>query len=80
MDDAAVGRRTLVNSAGNLGGFVGLYMVGYLSEATGSNYAGMLFLAVLIALSGILAVFAVLHDRAMEEVEGVIDPVSSAST
>jgi hypothetical protein len=61
-------------------GFEGSYVVGYLSDTTGSTYAGMLFLAVLILLSGILAVAAVRHEPALEEVERVIDPVSSTST
>ncbi len=39
---AAVG---LINSIGNLGGFVGPYAVGYLTKATGSFYAGVIYLA-----------------------------------
>lgn len=76
---AAAAGIALVNSVGNLGGFVGPYAVGYLSEATGSSYAGMLFLAVLILLAGLLAL-AVRHQRSLEEVEEVISPVTTPGT
>ncbi|HEX2728265.1 MAG TPA: MFS transporter [Rubrobacteraceae bacterium] len=76
---AAAAGIALVNSVGNLGGFVGPYAVGYLSDTTGSTYGGMLFLAVLILLAGLLAVLAVRHERALEEVEEVIEPVSSTT-
>jgi MFS transporter, ACS family, tartrate transporter len=39
---AAVG---LINSVGNLGGFVGPYAVGYLTKTTGSFYAGVVYLS-----------------------------------
>jgi sugar phosphate permease len=39
---AAVG---LINSFGNLGGFVGPYVVGYLNKSTGSFYAGIIYLS-----------------------------------
>jgi D-galactonate transporter len=39
---AAVG---LINSVGNLGGFVGPYVVGYLTKSTGSFYAGVIYLS-----------------------------------
>ena len=47
----------LINSFGNLGGFVGPYVVGYLSTKTGSYYGGVLYLAAsaLIAACLILA-------------------------
>ena len=73
---AAAAGIALVNSVGNLGGFVGPYAVGFLSERTGSSYAGMLFLAVLILLAGLLTVLAVRHERALEEVEDVTNPVT----
>jgi sugar phosphate permease len=71
---AAAAGIALVNSVGNLGGFVGPYAVGALTEATGSPYAGMLFLAVLILAAGFLAL-AVRHARSLEAVEEVISPV-----
>jgi len=35
----------LINSFGNLGGFVGPYVVGYLSKKTGSYLGGVLYLS-----------------------------------
>jgi len=35
----------LINSVGNLGGFVGPYLVGYLTETTGSFFAGIIYLS-----------------------------------
>jgi D-galactonate transporter len=43
---AAAATIGLVNSVGNLGGFVGPYVVGYLNNATGSFIGGVLYLAV----------------------------------
>jgi MFS transporter, ACS family, tartrate transporter len=72
---AAAAGIALINSVGNLGGFVGPYAVGYLSDATGSFYAGLLFLAVLMLLAGILAL-VVRHERSLEEVEEVVAPTT----
>jgi ACS family tartrate transporter-like MFS transporter len=44
-----------INSFGNLGGFVGPYLFGYLKTATGSFQSGLLFLAGCMLLSGLLA-------------------------
>ena len=65
---AAAAGIALINSVGNLGGFVGPYAVGALSDATGSFYAGLLLLAAAVFLAGILAL-VVRHDRGLEEVE-----------
>ncbi|HEY6806357.1 MAG TPA: MFS transporter [Pyrinomonadaceae bacterium] len=54
---AAIG---LINSFGNLGGFVGPYVVGYLSTRTGSYYGGVLYLSA----SALLAAFMILALRA----------------
>jgi len=45
----------LVNSIGNIAGFVGSYTVGVLKEATGSFSAALLFLAAALALGGLMA-------------------------
>jgi len=45
----------LVNSIGNIAGFAGAYIVGILREATGSFSAALLFLAVALALGGLMA-------------------------
>jgi MFS transporter, ACS family, tartrate transporter len=74
---AAAAGIALINSVGNLGGFVGPYVVGALSDATGSFYAGLLLLAVLILVAGLLAL-AVKHERRLEEVEDVITPITGA--
>jgi len=44
----------LINSVGNLGGFVGPYAVGYLSNKTGSYAAGVFYLVGSALLSGLL--------------------------
>ncbi|WP_331376744.1 MFS transporter [Sinorhizobium chiapasense] len=47
-----------INSVGNLAGFLGPFMVGYLKDFTGSNSAGMYFLAAVLVV-GALAVLTV---------------------
>ena len=47
----------LVNSIGNIAGFVGSYTVGLLKEATGSFSAALLFLAAALALGALMALF-----------------------
>ncbi|CAM3559239.1 MFS transporter [Hydrogenibacillus schlegelii] len=44
----------VINSIGNLGGFVGPYAVGYLKTLTGANAAGLYFLSASLAVSFIL--------------------------
>jgi MFS family permease len=52
---AAAGAIAMINSIGNLGGFVGPYAMGYIREATGSFNGGLLFLVgCLIAAAGLL--------------------------
>ena len=50
---AAVGI-AFVNSFGNLGGFVGLYALGALKDATGSTTGALLGLAMIALLAGVL--------------------------
>ena len=47
----------LINSVGNLGGYIGPKIVGQLSTSTGSYAAGLWFLAGCILIGGILALF-----------------------
>jgi MFS transporter, ACS family, tartrate transporter len=54
---AAVGIAT-INSVGNLGGFVGPYMIGYLKDATGSVHAGLYFLCASLIISAFLVITA----------------------
>jgi ACS family tartrate transporter-like MFS transporter len=44
----------MINSVGNLGGFVGPYIVGYLNNATGSFYGGIIYLSFSALLAGVL--------------------------
>ncbi|WP_245741342.1 hypothetical protein [Propionispira arboris] len=52
---AAVGI-ALINSVGNLGGFVGPYAVGYLKDLTGSIDCSMYVLAGFAILAGVLTI------------------------
>jgi MFS transporter, ACS family, tartrate transporter len=52
---AAAGAIAMINSIGNLGGFVGPYAMGYIRDATGSFNGGLLFLVgCLLAAAGLL--------------------------
>jgi len=63
---AAAASIGLINSIGNLGGFVGPYVVGYLNTKTDSFYGGMLYLAVSSALGGV-CMLALRHTRRSTE-------------
>src|ERR671932_789545 len=52
---AAAAGIALINSIGNLGGFVGPYLVGILEDATGSTDGGLITLAVILAVGAVLA-------------------------
>jgi len=56
---AAAASIGLINSTGNLGGFVGPYIVGYLTKTTGSFFAGVFYLC----LSALVAALLVLSLR-----------------
>jgi ACS family tartrate transporter-like MFS transporter len=51
---AAAGAIALINSIGNLAGFGGPYLIGWVKEATGSTSTGLLVLAVLPLMGGLL--------------------------
>lgn len=51
---AAAGGIALVNSIGNLSGFVAPYMLGYIKDITHSLNLGLYFLAMLAVLGGVL--------------------------
>lgn len=57
---AAAGGIALINSTGNLGGFIGPYMVGWIKDQTGGFGGGLIALAVLMALN-ILLILGVAH-------------------
>jgi ACS family tartrate transporter-like MFS transporter len=56
---AAAGGIALINSVGNLGGFVGPTMVGWIREVTGSFEAGLYFLGGLALVAAILTLAVV---------------------
>jgi MFS transporter, ACS family, tartrate transporter len=70
---AAAASIGLINSFGNLGGFVGPYIVGYLSKRTDSYFGGILYLS----FSALLASFLILSLRATRQKQ-VIEDVPGA--
>jgi D-galactonate transporter len=62
---AAAGAIALINSIGNLAGFGGPYLIGWVKETTGNTSTGLLVLAVLPLLAGLL-VFAGGHESRAE--------------
>jgi ACS family tartrate transporter-like MFS transporter len=52
---AAAGGVALINSVGNVGGFVGPYAVGWVRQTTGSFASGMFLLAGMLVLGAIIA-------------------------
>jgi ACS family tartrate transporter-like MFS transporter len=59
---AAAGAIGMINSVGNLGGFLGPYVIGTLQNATGSFEGGLLFLAVSTSISAAIILFLSLGD------------------
>ena len=51
---AAAGGIALVNSIGNVGGFVGPYLMGWIRDATGGYTAGLLTLAAILVLGAVI--------------------------
>jgi ACS family tartrate transporter-like MFS transporter len=54
----------LINAVGNLGGFAGPYVVGFLSSQTGNFGASLLFLVGTVLLSGVLVLGISRHPQA----------------
>ncbi|MEN3344166.1 MAG: transporter, family, tartrate transporter [Arthrobacter sp.] len=71
---AAAAGLAMVNSLGNLGGFVAPYAVGLINDATGTNQAGVLFLAACLAVTG-AATYLYAHNRP----EGHVRPGTPAA-
>lgn len=65
---AAAGAIALINSVGNLAGFGGPYLIGWVKQATGSTSTGLLVLAVLPLIGGLL-VFVGGHESKVEFAE-----------
>ncbi len=51
---AAAGGIAIVNSVGNIGGFVGPFLVGWVRDATGGFAAGLLMLATMLAVGALV--------------------------
>ncbi|WP_141432491.1 MFS transporter [Bacillus sp. 03113] len=47
----------VINSIGNLGGFVGPYVVGRLKDATGSTLSGLIFLSIMLMFAFVMLLF-----------------------
>jgi ACS family tartrate transporter-like MFS transporter len=73
---AAAGGIALVNSIGNLGGYVGPFIVGWIKDATGSFETGLYFLAACALLSGIIAYIAVQPTARTAEQGGLATPAA----
>lgn len=65
---AAAGGIALINSVGNLGGFVAPYMISRVKAATNSFTGGLMVMSLTLFIGGALALCA-RHDRAWESVE-----------
>lgn len=65
---AAAGAIALINSIGNLAGFLGPYLIGWVKETTGSTSTGLLVLSLLPLAAGLL-VFLGSHETKTEFVE-----------
>jgi MFS transporter, ACS family, tartrate transporter len=62
---AAAGGIALINSIGNLGGFVGPYAIGWIKDATGETTLGLDALAACLIMAGVVT-FLMGHDSKME--------------
>ena len=59
---AAAGAIALINSVGNLAGFAGPYLVGWVKEATGNAETGLMVLALMPLIAGLLVFLGNHHD------------------
>jgi nitrate/nitrite transporter NarK len=55
---AAAGAIALINAIGNLGGYVGPFVVGWIKDSTNSFEAGLYFLAACALLGAVITFFA----------------------
>ena len=76
---AAASGIALVNSVGNLAGFVSPFAVGALSDATGDNRTGLVLLASVLLLTSI-ATYLYGRRTGAGKVPGTLDPVSIAGS
>jgi nitrate/nitrite transporter NarK len=66
---AAAGGIALINSIGNLGGFVGPYAIGWIKDATGATNLGLVALAACMLTSGLVTI-VLGHDSKIEMAAG----------
>ncbi|MGR3910534.1 MFS transporter [Burkholderia sp. SR8] len=57
----------VINSIGNLGGFVGPFMIGFVKAAGQSATPGLLFLAALLVVSFLMTFFIRAHERSVDD-------------
>ncbi len=69
----------MINSIGNLGGFAGPWVIGWLKDRTGSFAGGLAFVAALLVLSAVVTLFVARSERRGEPV-GVISRRPSTGT
>jgi len=69
---AAAAGIALINSIGNIGGFVGPYLVGWLKDLTGATTLGLVALAFCYILAGVLTL-VLGHDSKVEMVQAPSD-------
>jgi ACS family tartrate transporter-like MFS transporter len=67
---AAAGGIAMINAVGNLGGFLGPSLVGFVKDATGSFSLGLLAIS-MGALVGAIVLLALGHDRRLEQAPAV---------
>jgi MFS transporter, ACS family, tartrate transporter len=64
---AAAGAIALINATGNLGGYVGPFVVGWIKDSTKSFEAGLYFLAVCSIACAAITFFATRASRPLEQ-------------
>jgi ACS family tartrate transporter-like MFS transporter len=69
---AAAAGLAMVNSLGNLGGFVAPYIVGLLKDTTGNSQSGLVFLAACLAITGVAT-----YLYARKRPEGISGPAAA---
>jgi ACS family tartrate transporter-like MFS transporter len=74
---AAAGGIAMINAVGNLGGFLGPSLVGFIKDSTGSFSLG-LFVISMGALLGAVVLLALGHDRRLEQAPEVQEKLRSA--
>lgn len=74
----AAGAIALINSAGNVGGFVGPYLVGYVHDRTNSFAAGLAVVGAILAAGGLLVLAVPAREPKVDWREATIRPAGAA--